>query len=133
MSRRALAILEGEVESDGLMLGYPLMVLGLGYLDDHMPERALPFLERAVKIRDASESEAALRAEAHFALARALRALGREGDRARQLAEVAALEYGAAADAPDVRRELERLNAWLVSFGAEVPGSSAVAGPSLAD
>jgi tetratricopeptide (TPR) repeat protein/predicted Ser/Thr protein kinase len=121
VSRRALAILEGEVESDGLMLGYPLMVLGLGYLDDHMPERALPFLERAVKIRDASESEAALRAEAHFALARALRALGREGDRARQLAEVAALEYGAAADAPDVRRELERLNAWLATLGAEVP------------
>ncbi len=55
-SQRALEILEGNVAADGLILAYPLTVLGVGYLDDGMPQQALPLLERAVSIRDACES-----------------------------------------------------------------------------
>jgi tetratricopeptide (TPR) repeat protein len=119
VSRRALDILEGEVEPDGLILAYPLMVLGLGLLDDGMADEALPLLERAARIRDAGENEPALRGEVHFALARALRAVGQDRARSRALAGSAAAEYASAMHAPGVKQELERLQGWLDDFSAE--------------
>jgi len=113
VAQRALEILEGNVASDGLILAYPLMALGLGYLDDEMPERALSLFERAVRIRDAGETEPALRGEAHFALARALQATGTDAKRAVALAQTALGEYSRALRAPGVRREILRLQEWL--------------------
>jgi tetratricopeptide (TPR) repeat protein len=92
MSRRSLAILEGEVDTDGLILTYPLTALGLAFLDDGMAGDALPILERAVKIRETKESEPSRRGEARFALARALTAAGGELPRARELATRARAE-----------------------------------------
>src|SRR3954453_18973568 len=46
MATRALAIYEGESALDGVILAYPLMALGLGYLGAGLAEQALPILER---------------------------------------------------------------------------------------
>jgi len=113
VAQRALEILEGNVASDGLILAYPLMALGLGYLNDDMAAEALPLLERAVRIRDAGETEPALRGESHFALARALRATGAPGKRAVALAQTALGEFSRALRAPGARREIVRLQEWL--------------------
>jgi len=113
VAQRALEILEGNVASDGLILAYPLMVLGLGYLNDDMPDKALPLLERAVRIRDAGETEPALRGESHFALACALRSTGAPGKRAVALAQTALGEFSRALRAPGARREIVRLQQWL--------------------
>ena len=113
VAQRALEILEGNVATDGLILAYPLMVLGLGYLNDDMPAQALPLLERAVRIRDAGETEPALRGESHFALARALRSTGAPGKRALALAQTALGEFSRALRAPGARREIVRLQEWL--------------------
>jgi serine/threonine protein kinase len=113
VAQRALEILEGNVPSDGLILAYPLMALGLGYLNDDMPAQALPLFERAVRIRDAGETEPALRGESHFALARALRATGASGNRAAALAQTALGEFSRALRAPGARREIVRLQEWL--------------------
>ena len=113
VAQRALEILEGNVASDGIILAYPLMALGLGYLNDEMPEQALPLLERAVRIRDSGETEPALRGESHFALAQALRCTGRDRNRAVALAQTALGEYSRALRAPGARREIGRLQEWL--------------------
>jgi len=113
VSQRALEILEGNVNPDGLILAYPLAALGVGYLDDGMPEQALPLLERAVRIRDANESESALRGEVHFALARALRATNGGSPRAAALAQTALGEFSRALHVPGARREIGRLQEWL--------------------
>jgi serine/threonine protein kinase len=112
-SQRALEILEGSGSRDGVLLSYPLTVLGLGYLDDGMPQEALPLLERAVRIREATDTESALRGEVHFALARALRASGGDPARAAALAHTALGEYARASHVPGVRRELARVQEWL--------------------
>jgi len=125
VSRRALEILEGNVAPDGLILAYPLTVLGVGHLDDGMPEQALPMLERAVRIREASESEPALRGEVHFALARALRATNGDTLRAAALAQTALGEFSRALHVPGARREIGRLQEWLDGIRVDealVPG-----------
>ena len=112
MAQRALDILEGEVESDGLILTYPLTVLGVGFLDDGMAEHAVPILERAVKIRDVSEIAPVRLGEVHFALARALTAVGGDRRRARELARTAGAEYGLAVNVPGAEQEIERIGDW---------------------
>ena len=129
VSQRAREILEGNVASDGLILAYPLMALGLGYLNDGMPEQALPLFERAVRIRDAGETEPALRGESHFALARALRATGSEAHRAVALAQTALGEYSRALRAPGARREIGRLQEWLDEVHVDDALAPSLSGP----
>ena len=113
MAGRALAIYEGDSALDGVILAYPLMALGLGYLGDGLAGRALPVLERAAVIRDAKEKKASCLGEVHFALARALRQLGRDLPRARALALQARQEYADDSPGPVTRRALVQIDAWL--------------------
>jgi serine/threonine-protein kinase len=110
---RALAILEVETGSDNGMLSYPLAGLGVAFLGLGRAGDALPLLERAAAFRDATAPEPAHWGAIHFALARALRAAGRDRPRARALAEEAREEYTRAPPGPVVARELARIDAWL--------------------
>ena len=115
MARRALAVFEREGALDSSALSYPLVALGLGYLDEDMIEEALPPLERAVVIRDRSEKHLAYLGEAHFALARALKKAGRDGPRARALALAARAEYAGDATNPSSALRLTQIDAWLAA------------------
>ena len=117
MATRALVALEGESESDGLILSYPLMALGVALLGEGRAAAATPILERAVEIRGRKESQPSRRGEARFALARALWASERDGARARVLARLARSEYLAAPVAPGGAQEVERIDAWLHGLG----------------
>ena len=113
MARRALAIFERESAPDTAVLAYPLTALGLGYLGEGMADRALPVLERAVAIRDKDEVRASSRAEAHFALARALGHAGRDPSRARDLAQRARAEFASDPPSPPTTRYIAQIEAWL--------------------
>ena len=115
MARRALAVFEREAALEGSALSYPLMALGLGYLDGGMIEEALPPLERAVVIRDRSEKHLAYLAEAHFALARALKKAGRDAPRSRALALAARAEYAGDATNQSSANWLTQIDAWLAA------------------
>jgi hypothetical protein len=62
---------------------------------------------------DTTAPEPAHRGEVHFALARALRAVGRDLPRDRALAEEAREEYRRAPPGPVIARGLARIDAWL--------------------
>ena len=104
---------ERESDPDGLFVTYPLITLGLAYVALGRFEEAMPPLERAARIRDAKESAPAKRAEAHFALARALAGAGRDPDRARALASAARDEYRASPATPATERHLTEIDRWL--------------------
>jgi hypothetical protein len=70
-------------------------------------------LERAAAVPDTTAPEPAHRGEVHFALARALRAVGRDLPRDRALAEEAREEYGRAPPGPVIARGRARIDAWL--------------------
>jgi serine/threonine protein kinase/tetratricopeptide (TPR) repeat protein len=89
---RAGAILE-ELGNENLGLSYALTGIGLGYVAEGSPAKALAPLERAFKIREAQEPEPSRRAETAFALARALWDAKRDRARARDLAENAKALY----------------------------------------
>jgi len=110
---RALAILELEGGFDNVVLSYPLAELGVALLGLGRAGDALSLLERATAFRDTMGPEPAHWGEIHFALARALRALGKDLPRARTLAEEARDEYARAPPGPIVARELARIEAWL--------------------
>jgi tetratricopeptide (TPR) repeat protein len=92
---RALAILERGLGAEHADLALPLKGLGLARLRQGRPADALAPLERALALRTraAAASDPQEIAELRWALARALRALGREPARARELAEAAAAGY----------------------------------------
>jgi tetratricopeptide (TPR) repeat protein len=113
MSRRALAIFEEASDPDGATISYPLTALGLGYLGDNMGEQALPILERAVEIRQSTKNRSSYLGEVHFALARALRQVGRDSARARALALRARDEYAQELPSPATARALEQVAIWL--------------------
>jgi serine/threonine-protein kinase len=115
---RALAIFEVETGSDNVALSYPLAGLGVALLGLGCAGDALPFLERAAAFRDTTVPEPAHWGEVHFALARALRAVGRDLPRARALAEEAREEYRRAPPGPVVARGLACIDAWLADTTA---------------
>ncbi len=113
MSRRALAIFEEETAPDGATISYPLTALGLGYLGDNMAEQALPILQRAAEIREGGKDRSSSLGEVHFALARALRQIGRDVARAKALALRARAEYAQELPSPATARALEQIAVWL--------------------
>jgi len=115
MARRSLAIFERESSLDGAVLSYPLMALVLGYLGEGLAEEALPPLERAVAIRDHKERHPGALGEAHFALARALKQVGRDAPRARALALAARAEHASDTPSQSSQRWLAQIDAWLAA------------------
>jgi hypothetical protein len=105
--------LEVETGSDNAALSYPLAGLGVALLGLGRAGDALPLLERAAAFRDTTAPEPAHWGEVHFALARALRTVGRDVPRARALAEEAREEYRRAPPGPVIARGLARIDAWL--------------------
>ncbi len=134
MARRSLAIFERESSIDGVVLSYPLTALGLGYLGENMVEEALPTLERAVAIRDREEKHAASLGEVHFALARALKQVGREAPRARALALAARAEYASDALSEPSQRWVAQIDDWLAAdvraVADDAPATSASRAPA---
>jgi serine/threonine protein kinase len=113
--QRSLAIFERQIGPADLHLAYPLTALGLAYLGEGKTTDALSVLERAAAIRDAKETNPARLGEVHFALARALLAVGQDLPRARALTVRARDEYARALPVPIVERELATIAASLAS------------------
>jgi tetratricopeptide (TPR) repeat protein len=113
---RALASEERAYGPESTVVAYPLAGLGESYLAEHRPGAAVAPLERAWRIRDGHENNAALVAETSFALGQALWGSGGDRQRALRLAagaeKVYAARPGFAAQAAEVAR-------WL---GARNPG-----------
>src|SRR4030095_9617044 len=107
---RALAVEERSYGKDSTTLAYPLQGLGVGYLLEHEPVAALAPFERALRIREAHETDRALVAENSFALPRALRGAGRDRERARKLAETARAIY---AEQPAHKTDLADVERWM--------------------
>ncbi|MES1205028.1 MAG: tetratricopeptide repeat protein, partial [Pseudomonadota bacterium] len=111
-AERALAIFERETGNDGLYVSYPLLALGVSHLGLGRVAQALPILERAHRIRDAKEGVPSKRAEARFALARALWFTEAERPRARALAARAQEEYEQSPTTPSTQRDLAAIRDW---------------------
>ena len=107
---RAVAIWELKAP-DHLYLAEALTHLGQALTDAGEPARAQVLLERALARREAPPQNQDELAETRFALAQALFALGRGGDRARSLAEQARAVW--AAMGPARARQLESVDAAL--------------------
>jgi tetratricopeptide (TPR) repeat protein/tRNA A-37 threonylcarbamoyl transferase component Bud32 len=84
--------------------------LGESYLAQHRPGEARPQLERAVRMREASDPDPGRLGEARFALARALWPEADERPRARHLAEQARADYRRQ---PGARAKLDEITSWL--------------------
>jgi serine/threonine protein kinase/tetratricopeptide (TPR) repeat protein len=116
---RALGYFEREVSPFGVRISSPLRTLGLCNLALGRASEALPLLERAVAIRDASEKMPLRLAEVHFPLARALWATG-DRQRAVAMARQARGEYERAARTPLAEKDLAELDRWLAAHEAPV-------------
>jgi tetratricopeptide (TPR) repeat protein len=114
-SRRALAIFERENGPHGLFATYPLVALGTSELGLGHAAPAVEALERAHAIRQAQEPDAAKRAEAAFALARALWEDGQDRQRALSLAVVACDDYRLSPETPARSRILTEVASWLAA------------------
>ncbi len=114
-AERALAIFAAETEPDGATVTFPMTALGVAFLGMGRIDQALPLLERASAIRESKINDLGQVAEAHFALALALVAAGRDLPRARALAERARDEYARVRPTPFATQELARVDAWLVA------------------
>jgi tetratricopeptide (TPR) repeat protein len=114
---RALRTYERENTHEGILLSFPLRTLGLCHLGTGRVDEAVRVLERAVKIRDALETRPVRLAEVHFALARALRAAGREPERALALGQKARREYEESRITPAAALDLAELDRWLAASG----------------
>ncbi len=84
---------ERELGPESLPVGHVLTDIGISYLADADPAKALVPLESAYEIRKLREPEPARRADTTFALARALWDSDRARGRARLLADEAVTEY----------------------------------------
>jgi len=110
---RARAIWERELGQDALNLGFALVGIGRSYLAEGSPDNALVPLERAFRIREAKEIEPSRRAEARFALARALWESKRDRIRARALADEARATYAKTS----ATAKMAEVDAWLRARG----------------
>jgi eukaryotic-like serine/threonine-protein kinase len=93
LANQALAIWERESGPDCPFLGYALTTLGESFVRDGQSARAVPYLERALRIREAHDEAADLLGETRFALARALWVESHAHDRAIALAGQARSDY----------------------------------------
>jgi tetratricopeptide (TPR) repeat protein len=110
---RALACFEQEADPDGLFVFVSLTALGIAHLGAGRLDEAVRALERADRIGGRGAPTVGYRAQARFALARALWASGEERPRALDLARTAEREYGQAPSSPAVDRERAAVAAWL--------------------
>jgi tetratricopeptide (TPR) repeat protein len=94
---------------------YPLTALGKTLLLEHHVREATPILERALRIREKSEPNAALVAETQFALARARWELGQDRAGALSLAEAARDTYR---KMPEQAKHAAEVDAWLTVASA---------------
>jgi tetratricopeptide (TPR) repeat protein len=117
-ARHALDVFEREAEPEGLFVTLSVLALGEAYLGEGMVAEAFPLIERAARNRDSSDSDPTRLGEVHFALARALTAVGRDLPRARALAERARTEFSQARASAITTRVLTRIDAFL----ADAPG-----------
>jgi tetratricopeptide (TPR) repeat protein len=101
------------LETSGTMLAwettYPLTALGLLRLATNNPSSAIPYFERALRIRQEKEWDKTLIAETGFGLARALWESG--GDRARSLSLARASREAYATN--DLPKQLSAVDSWL--------------------
>jgi serine/threonine protein kinase len=107
----ARIVWERELGLDHRNLGYVLTGIGESYLAERDALSALAPLERAWRIREAKETEAARRGETRFALARALWDSDRDRARAETLARGARDAYAQAGD----KAKVADVDAWLAS------------------
>jgi tetratricopeptide (TPR) repeat protein len=110
---RARIIWERELGSEDPNLGYALSGIGISYLAEGDSSSALVPLERALKIREASEKDPTKLGETRFALARALWESNRDRARARTLAEEARTSFSEATQ----RKNLMEVAVWLRAHG----------------
>jgi tetratricopeptide (TPR) repeat protein len=89
---RALEIW-GQAGAGDFYQAFALVGLGQSYLGEGRAAEARPYLEHAVSMREAADSDPGRLGEARFALARALAAEPAARRRARQLAEQARADY----------------------------------------
>lgn len=92
-------------------VAHNLVGVGESCLGLNLPDRALAPLEQAVAIEESRPGERAFLGEARFALARTLRALGRDERRAYRLAQQAREALTAAGEARPT--ELAEIDGWL--------------------
>jgi serine/threonine protein kinase/tetratricopeptide (TPR) repeat protein len=111
---RAQAIWERELGSDNRSLADALTGVGISYLGEDDSNSAINPLQRALKIREAKETNPSKRAETTFALARALWNSNRDRIRARTLAESANDDYVKASE----RDRAAEVGAWLRARGS---------------
>jgi tetratricopeptide (TPR) repeat protein len=117
----ALLIWRTTFGADSYWTAYALTGMGLAHLGQHEPDDAVPLLERALAIRERTESEDSLLGETRFALARGLIEAGRDRERARQLARAARANYARAANVPE---KVAQIDGWLAraAAGRRPPG-----------
>jgi len=114
--QRALTIEERTYGAESTNLAYPLTGLGESYLADHQSVAAIAPLERAQRIRQAHEKDAALVAETDFSLARALWETNTARDRALRLAAEARAAYArSSTSAPGDAQRIAEIDRWLSS------------------
>jgi tetratricopeptide (TPR) repeat protein len=118
--QKALQIEERGYGPESTNVAYPLTGLGKSFLADHRPSEARAPLERAARIRQASETDAALVAETSFALARALRGANVERARAERLATEAEQAY---ARIPSAAAKAKEIASWLAEGPPAAPSA----------
>jgi tetratricopeptide (TPR) repeat protein len=104
---------EADLGPDHRFLAFPLTGLGRAQLALGRPREARSFLERALRIREASETDPARKAETEFALAQVLWSTG-ETARAERLAVAARERYRTA---PLHARETRDVENWISRHG----------------
>ncbi len=114
---QALEIMQKKWGPDHADLALPLKGLGLAYLSGGQPREALAPLERALVLRtkSAAANDPQEVAEIRWGLARALRALGRDPARARELAEAAATGYKSLGS--ESAERVQEISRWLARSG----------------
>ncbi len=106
----ALAVWAKELPADHPNVGDSLNGVGLSYLGQGAPDRALAPLEKALTIREKSGAEPSQIGETRFLLARALWDIGQDRARAVALARSAQQAYG---DRLPWRQKVEAIDGWL--------------------
>jgi tetratricopeptide (TPR) repeat protein len=108
------AIMRKAYDPDHPFHAYPLNGLGLAAVELGHYEQARQALERVLQLRPEAPPEDETTAKTRFALARALRGLGRSPDRARDLATQA---LAALQTHPDQADELAEIDRFLAAAG----------------
>jgi tetratricopeptide (TPR) repeat protein len=114
-ARHALAVLERETDAESTYVAYPLAALGSSQVGLGRFREALPALERAARIRETKEVNAARIGEVHFTLGRALWGSGEDRARGLAMVERARVEFRACPSTPATQRELADIELWLAS------------------